>query len=110
MEKKEMVTELNSNNFTETINQENKLILVDFWAPWCGPCKIIAPILDEISANVGENITISKLNVDDNPEIAAQFGIRNIPTLLFFKNGEIIDKTVGVSTKSNLENKIQTLG
>ncbi len=105
-----MVTELNSNNFTETINQENKLILVDFWAPWCGPCKIIAPILDEISANVGENVTISKLNVDDNPEIAAQFGIRNIPTLLFFKNGEIIDKTVGVSTKSNLENKIQTLG
>jgi thioredoxin 1 len=105
-----MVTELNSNNFTETINQENKLILVDFWAPWCGPCKIIAPILDEISASVGENVTISKLNVDDNPEIAAQFGIRNIPTLLFFKNGEIIDKTVGVSTKSNLENKIQTLG
>jgi thioredoxin 1 len=104
-----MTKELNSNNFNETINQENKLILVDFWAPWCGPCKIIAPILDEISSNTDENIIISKLNVDDNPEIAAQFGIRNIPTLLFFKNGQIVDKTVGVSTKSNLENKIQTL-
>lgn len=104
-----MVIDLNSENFKEKTNDNNKLTMVDFWAPWCGPCKIIGPIIDELANDYSEKAIIAKLNVDENPEIASQLGIRNIPTILFFKNGEVVDKIVGANTKSNIENKLNSL-
>jgi len=104
-----MSLEINSTNFEEIIKNKEELVLVDFWAAWCGPCKIIGPFLDELSIQFENNLIVAKVNVDENPELAAQFGIRNIPTILFFKKGEIVDKSVGVSNKANLENKINSL-
>jgi thioredoxin 1 len=104
-----MAIELNSETFKENTSQNDKITMVDFWAPWCGPCKIIGPIVDELANEYEDKAIIAKLNVDENSDIAAQLGIRNIPTILFFKNGEILDKVVGMTTKSNLENKINSL-
>jgi thioredoxin 1 len=104
-----MAIELNSETFKENTSQNDKITMVDFWAPWCGPCKIIGPIVDELANEYGDKAIIAKLNVDENPEIAAQLGIRNIPTILFFKNGEVVDKVVGMNSKSTLENKINSL-
>lgn len=104
-----MAIELNSENFKEITSQNEKLTMVDFWAPWCGPCKIIGPIVDELANEYGDKAIIAKLNVDDNTEIAAQLGIRNIPTILFFKNGEVVDKLVGANTKTTIESKINSL-
>jgi thioredoxin 1 len=104
-----MAIELNSETFKENTSQNDKITMVDFWAPWCGPCKIIGPIVDELANEYGDKAIIAKLNVDENPEIAAQLGIRNIPTILFFKNGEVVDKLVGMNSKSTLENKINSL-
>ncbi|NQX69697.1 thioredoxin [Paenibacillus ferrarius] len=78
-------------------------VLVDFWAPWCGPCKIIAPILDELSAEIGDAAKIVKINVDDNPESAAKYNVMSIPTLLVFKNGQVVDQLVGVQSKEKLK-------
>jgi len=94
-------------NINEIIKSPTSVLM--FSAEWCKPCKILKPIVEELSVQFKEKIPIIKLDVDDNPELAAQFGIRNVPTILFFKNGEIIDKAVGVSTKSALESKIQSL-
>jgi len=104
-----MAIELNSENFKEITSQNEKLIMVDFWAPWCSPCKIIGPIVEELAKDYKDKATIAKLNVDENREIAAQLGIRNIPTILFFKNNEVVDKVVGMNSKSALENKINSL-
>ncbi len=92
-------------NFTELI-QDSKLVIVDFWATWCGPCRMLSPILDEVEAEMPEQITVVKVNVDDADEIAAQYRIMSIPTLLFIKNGEIVDKTVGAMPKPALLEKI----
>jgi len=104
-----MSLEINSTNFEEIIKNKEELVLVDFWAAWCGPCKIIGPFLEELSIQFENNLIVAKVNVDENPELAAQFGVRNIPTILFFKKGEVVDKSVGVSNKANLENKINSL-
>lgn len=104
-----MAIELNTDNFKENTNQNEKLAMVDFWAEWCGPCKIIGPIIEELAKEYGDKAIIAKLNVDENPEIAAQLGIRNIPTILFFKNGEVVDKLVGANTKTKMEEKINSL-
>jgi thioredoxin 1 len=86
--------------------QDDKLVVVDFWATWCGPCRMISPILDEAEMEMGDRFTLVKVNVDDAEEIAARFRIMSIPTLLFFKNGQVVDKTVGAMPKAMLIDKI----
>ena len=93
-------------NFNELL-QDSKLVIVDFWATWCGPCRMLSPILDELEEEMADQITVVKVNVDDADEIAAQYRIMSIPTLLFFKNGQEVDKTVGAMPKPTLAEKIK---
>lgn len=92
-----------------TFNNEIEagIVLVDFWAPWCGPCKIIAPILDELSAEIGDAAKIVKINVDDNPESASKYNVMSIPTLLVFRDGQLVDQMVGVQPKEKLKAVIE---
>ena len=100
------IKELDSSNFESTINDTNVPVVVDFWAPWCGPCKSIAPILEELASELGESVKISKVNVDNNSEIATKYEIRAIPTILVFKNGEIAETVVGLTSKADLKAKL----
>jgi thioredoxin 1 len=84
------------------------VVLADFWAPWCGPCKMIAPVLEELDSEMGDKLKIVKLDVDDNQETAAKFGVMSIPTLLVFKNGEVVDKVVGFQPKEALEERLNS--
>ena len=86
--------------------QDSRLVIVDFWATWCGPCRMLSPLLDEVEEEMADKIVVVKVNVDDADEVAAQFRIMNIPTLLFFKGGQIVDKTVGAMPKSALVQRI----
>ena len=92
-------------NFSELL-EDSKLVIVDFWATWCGPCRMISPILDELEEEMADKISVVKVNVDDADEVAAQYRIMSIPTLLFFKNGQVVDKTVGAMPKPALVEKI----
>ena len=85
---------------------DEKLVIVDFWATWCGPCRMLSPLLDEVEEEMSDKITVVKVNVDDADEIAMRYRIMSIPTLLFFKNGQVVDKTVGAMPKSTLVDKI----
>ena len=99
-----MALELNQNNFDEIIKSE-KPVLVDFWAEWCGPCRMVGPIVEELATDYQDKAVVGKVNVDNNSEISMKYGIRNIPTLLIFKNGEVVDKQVGVVPKEVLAGK-----
>jgi thioredoxin 1 len=103
------MTELNLENFDKTIKESNKLVLVDFWAPWCGPCRVIAPKLEKLSEELEDKVLIAKVNVDENSEIASNFQIRNIPSLLYFKNGEMVFKSIGLSNEDEIRQKLQSL-
>jgi thioredoxin 1 len=100
--------EITSQNFNEIIAQDKPVVL-DFWATWCGPCKKIAPLIEELAAEYEGKAIIGKVNVEDEDDLATQFGIRNIPTVLFIKNGNVVDKQVGACPKSELENKLTAL-
>jgi thioredoxin 1 len=102
-----MAFEFTDANFQETAMDTDKLVVVDFWAEWCGPCKMITPIIEELAAEYTDGVLIGKMDVDSNPETSYTFKVRNIPTILFIKNGEIVDKQVGLSTKVKLEEKIK---
>ena len=104
-----MALEITSVNFEETVLKSDKPVLVDFWAEWCGSCRMVGPIVDELQTDYDGKAIVGKVNVDDQQEIAAQYGIRNIPTILFFKGGEIVDKNVGVAPKADLAKKIDAL-
>jgi thioredoxin 1 len=99
------VTELNSNNFSDFTS--NGLVLVDIWATWCGPCKMVAPIVDQISSDYHGKLSVGKLDADQNRDIVSNLGVRNIPTLLLYKDGEVIDRLVGAVSKEKLSEMIE---
>ena len=104
-----MALEINDSNFEEIVLKADKPVIVDFWAEWCGPCRMVGPIVTEIGEDYKNKVIVGKLDVDNNPGIASKFGIRNIPTILFFKDGEIKDKQVGAVPKSTLVKKLDAL-
>ena len=98
---------LTKDNFKKTI-EENEFVIVDFWAEWCGPCKMIGPALEEIASDLAEKLTVAKLNIDDNPSTPAKFGVRGIPTLMLFKDGDVAATKVGALPKSQLEDWVKS--
>jgi thioredoxin 1 len=104
-----MTIEVTDANFEEIVLQSDKPVLVDFWAEWCGPCRMISPLVSELADDYKDRAVITKMDVDSNPATSARFGIRNIPTILFFKGGDIADKQVGAVPKTILAAKIDAL-
>ncbi|MCB1209544.1 MAG: thioredoxin [Verrucomicrobiales bacterium] len=105
----EAVLSLNNDNFKTEIESSTVPVLVDFWAEWCGPCRQLGPILDQLADEKGAAVKIAKVNVDDSPELASQFGVRSIPMMVFFKNGQQVDSIVGVQSKAALAAKLDAL-
>jgi thioredoxin 1 len=103
-----MALKVTDSNFEELLNSDKPLV-IDFWAEWCGPCRMIAPVIEELASDYEGRVNIGKVDVDNNSEIVSRFGIRNIPTILFFKNGEMADKCVGASSKAIFVEKIEKL-
>lgn len=101
-----MVIDLTEKNFDTTVTDASKPVLVDFWAPWCGPCRSIAPVVEELSNEFDGKMVFCKLNVDDSPTIPGRYGIRSIPTIMIFKNGQLVDQVTGAVSKSNLQEVI----
>ena len=104
-----MALELTESNFDEKVIKSEIPVIVDLWAEWCGPCKLLTPIMEELSSEYEGKAVIGKLDVDGNPSIAAKYGIRNIPTVLYFKNGEVVDKQVGAVPKKVIADKLEAL-
>ena len=104
-----MALEITDANFDELVIKSEKPVVVDFWAEWCGPCKMIGPLINEMSKDYEGKALVGKVNVDQNANVSAQFGVRSIPTVLFIKNGEVVDKSVGAVPKSTLESKLDAI-
>jgi thioredoxin 1 len=103
------VIKLDESNFDREVTQGDKPVIVDFWAEWCGPCKMIAPLLDEIAHEKADAVKVAKVNVDENQSLSLKYNIRAIPALLFFKNGQLRDQVTGVTSKKDLLNRIEAL-
>jgi len=103
-----MALAINQTNFEEVM-ASGKPVVIDFWAEWCGPCRMLAPIVDELAAEYGDKVVIGKCDVEENDEITTKYGVRNIPTIIFLKNGELVDKQVGACSKDALKAKIEKL-
>lgn len=104
-----MAISVNDSNFEEIVLKAEIPVLVDFWAEWCGPCNMMLPIVEEVSEEYKGRLLVCKLDVDSSPNISGRYGIRNIPTMLLLKNGEVVDKMVGAAPKSSLLDKIETV-
>ncbi|MBI9033778.1 MAG: thioredoxin [Bacteroidales bacterium] len=102
-----MALELTDANFEELVIKSDKPVIVDFWAEWCGPCRMVGPVVDEIGTEYAEKAVVGKVDVDSNPGITAKYGVRNIPTILYFKGGEVVDKQVGAVPKQVLISKLE---
>ncbi len=101
-----MAVEITDGNFDELVLKSDKPVMIDFWAEWCGPCRMVGPVVEEISNDYNGKALVGKLNVDNNPNISSKYGIRSIPTILFIKNGEVVDKHVGAAPKNVLTQKL----
>tara|TARA_B100001939_G_scaffold258673_1_gene225589 strand:+ start:462 stop:779 length:318 start_codon:yes stop_codon:yes gene_type:complete len=104
-----MALEITDSNFEETVLKSDKPVLVDFWAAWCGPCRMVGPIIDELSEEYEGRAVVGKVDIDSNQQYAAQFGVRNIPTVLVFKDGELVERKVGVSSKNDYAEALDNL-
>ncbi len=104
-----MALEITDDNFEEVVLKSDKPVVVDFWAEWCGPCRMVGPIIDEMHNEYSGKAIVGKVNVDTNPGVSAQFGVRNIPTILFIKDGQVADKSVGAVPKAQLTAKLDAL-
>ena len=104
-----MALEFNDANFQEKALKADQVTVVDFWAEWCGPCRMIGPFIEELSKEYADRVVVGKLNVDDNPQVSMKFNVRSIPTVLFIKNGEVVDRQVGATSKRVLASKIEAL-
>lgn len=104
-----MAVEITDATFEEQVLKSDKPVLIDFWAAWCGPCRMLHPIIDELEKDFGDKVVFGKVDIDQNQEYAAKYGVRNIPTVLLFKNGEVVEKQVGVAPKSVYAEKLNAL-
>lgn len=105
----ESILEIDDSSFDTEVLQADKPVLVDFWAPWCGPCKAIGPIIEELANTFSDKIKFTKCNVDDNPVTPSKYGIRAIPTLIFYKEGDVVEQVTGMIAKSKLEDTINNM-
>jgi len=104
-----MTVEVTDTNFEEVVLKSENPVIVDFWAEWCGPCRVVGPILSDISDEYEGKVVVAKLDVDSNPNVTMKYGIRNIPTVLYFNNGEVVDKQVGAVPKGHFLSKLEPL-